>query len=953
MMRKFLVPSLIFMFAASFAFSADPAANWTYVINPGSVDYLDVARSGLPPEIYFSGGNPRYWMALRHNESSGDYDQVYFSGFYSSDIVAVKVAEVTGDSLEDILVMTDDGRLRIYDQVDKSLTATITVPSSYYTRDMAVTDVDGDGAREIIICQSGHLYVYSTSGILEWDLDGVGGSKMVIAQMDGDPALEIATTDGFVIDSETHSIQWDWYYGFGSQLAATDIDGDGCAELIVAESSYLWAYDVDLQLPKWSIPLSYSSPRSILATDLDGDGTTELLLSQNGIQLLDPVTLQMEQLIPLSDSYVYGLAAEDVDADGDIELIWGDSNGLTIADWQTGLIEWETPTAYGPFIGPERGDLDGDGRDEIAVVYKASQYSGSGCGIMVLDAASRRLRTMSALIPGDTGTCYVTDLKLRDVNRDGRLEILTAAQYSGINIVRFNADNSLQLIWSSSSSSYFYSVVADDIDNDSETEIIGGASDGYVYVYDFSQNPGPLEWQSLYLRGTVRALSTADVDQDGMIELIAMVSSGDVYVFNGETRLLEGMIMGPFTAMQVKNMDGIPSIVLANSSEELMIYRYASGQYLQTYKRELPTSSIAAFTLDWRDHVWVSTGSSTEGLYEMTLDGSILETYSGYGSNFGQRVAVSRCARQFYTAGSYVFAAFPMDESTVCSPDLDGDGISDAAVWRPDTGDWYILRSGTPGSYLATHWGQATDKTVTADYDGDGRLDLAVWRPGNGTWYILPSLTPGSFTAYQWGTSAHYPVPGDYDGDGKADVAVWDPDSGLWYILSSELPGVCSATQWGMSTDIPVPADYDGDGETDIAVWRPGNGVWYILPSGSPGSYITIQWGLSTDIPVPADYDGDEDTDIAVWRPGNGVWYILPSGSPGSYTETQWGQNGDVTVPGDYDGDGKMDMAVWRPGNGIWYILPSSSSGSYTAVQWGYDTDVPISRQTGILGSLP
>ena len=42
--------------------------------------------------------------------------------------------------------------------------------------------------------------------------------------------------------------------------------------------------------------------------------------------------------------------------------------------------------------------------------------------------------------------------------------------------------------------------------------------------------------------------------------------------------------------------------------------------------------------------------------------------------------------------------------------DVDGEGITDVAVWRPDTGIWYTLPSDTQGSYAATPWGltQAT-----------------------------------------------------------------------------------------------------------------------------------------------------------------------------------------------------------------------------------------------------
>jgi hypothetical protein len=957
MMRILFVLSLIFILIPISATAADPKASWTYAAFENSTDIIAISQGITPPEIYISGGNNRYWLALRHNAANGGYDQAYFSGFYSSYIIAIKVAEVTGDSVDDIVVLTENGRIQIFDQTSKALIRTITAPYSY-SGDMGIVDLDGDGSNEIILCQSGHLFVYTASGSLKWELDNVGGSRMVVAQMDGDPSLEIATTDGYVIDAATHAIQWDWIYGFGSQLTAADIDDDGYDELIVSENSYLWAYDVDQQLPKWSVPLSYSS--TLFATDADADGSTEIVVSpqySGNMVLLDPVTLDQELLFSNQSSYVYSLAVGDVDADGETELLWGDSVQLNIADLQARLVEWASPHTNAPFVGPEIGDLDGDGRQEMAVVFRSSQYSG-GCSVMVFDAFSRGLRALSDPILGGSYCESINDLKLRDVDRDGRLEILTASGYSGrIDILGFNADNSFTAKWTNSSSYSFSSVDAADIDNDQTTEIIGGGSDGYVYVFSYGSSPGPLEWKSLYLRAAVKALAVADTNQDGIREIVAMGNSGDVYVFNGVTKELEDMLMGPFIAMQVQNVEGILSIVLGNSNGELMIYHYSSGTYVQTYKRKMTNYGIEAFTVDWRDHVWLNTTydsySNTATLYEMTLNGSILETFSGYGQYFGRHVAISQCSRYVYAGGYYLVAAFPVDGAPSCHPDLDGDGKSDVAVWRPDTGVWYQLRSSAPGTYSSTPWGLETDKAVPADYDGDGRIDLAVWRPEDGTWYIYLSSSQGSFLSRQWGALSQHPVPGDYDGDGKTDLAVWDQSNGLWYILGSKFPDTYSATPWGMSTDVPVPGDYDGDGSVDIAVWRPDNGVWYILLSSSPGAYLCVQWGMSTDIPAPGDYDGDGKADISVRRAEDGVWYTLLSGNPGSYVSTLWGLPGDVPVSGDYDGDGKMDIAVWRADDGVWYILPSGSPGTYTSIQWGLSTDVPISSLTSILGLMP
>jgi hypothetical protein len=50
------------------------------------------------------------------------------------------------------------------------------------------------------------------------------------------------------------------------------------------------------------------------------------------------------------------------------------------------------------------------------------------------------------------------------------------------------------------------------------------------------------------------------------------------------------------------------------------------------------------------------------------------------------------------------------------------------------------------------------DKPFIGDYDGDGKADIAVWRPNLGIWFILPSGSPGTYTATQWGLITDQPV---------------------------------------------------------------------------------------------------------------------------------------------------------------------------------------------------
>jgi hypothetical protein len=288
--------------------------------------------------------------------------------------------------------------------------------------------------------------------------------------------------------------------------------------------------------------------------------------------------------------------------------------------------------------------------------------------------------------------------------------------------------------------------------------------------------------------------------------------------------------------------------------------------------------------------------------------------------------------------------------------DFDGDGRSDAGIFRPSqmpNALWYAPQSG--GGAFQIYFGASGDIPVPADYDGDGKADAVIWRPSSGLWYGPRTGAASIVTQMILGQNGDIPVPCDYNGDGAVDPAIWRPSTGLWYGVKRDGSAVVLNTSFGQTGDIPVPADYDGDGKCDPGIYRPSvspNALWYALLSG--GGVFQIYFGASGDIPVAADYDGDGKADAAIFRPSTGLWYGPRTGAAQIVIQMNLGQNGDLPIPADYDGDGAMDPAIYRPGTGLFYGVKRDGSAVVLNTNLGQASgDQPTTRRPGYPGVYP
>jgi len=240
--------------------------------------------------------------------------------------------------------------------------------------------------------------------------------------------------------------------------------------------------------------------------------------------------------------------------------------------------------------------------------------------------------------------------------------------------------------------------------------------------------------------------------------------------------------------------------------------------------------------------------------------------------------------------------------------DYDGDGTSDAAVFRPSDGSWAIR------NLTRTFFGSDSDHPASGDYNGDGTADIAVFRPSAGLWSVR------GLSRFYFGGTFDQAVPRDYNGNGTTAAAIFRPSAGMWATRGSE------RVYFGSSRDTVAPGDYDADGRTDVAIYRPSIGLWSVR------NLTRFYFGSLLDRPCPGDYDGDGTWEGALFRPDEGQWMVRQG------TRYWYGGDADLLVPADYDGDGIDDAGLFRDSEQSWMVR------DLTRFYFGDYWDIPATR---------
>ncbi len=697
------------------------------------------------------------------------------------------------------------------------------------------------------------------------------------------------------------------------------------------------------------------------------------------------------------------VAMGDLDGDGKLDLAIANAGDNTVSVLRntstSGNASFATQLTFATGVAPRSiaiGDLDGDGKPDLAIVNVGDGTNPSTVSVLRNTSTSGSVNFATQLT-FSVGV-FPSSIAIGDLDGDGKLDLAIAntgdfINPSTVSVLRNTSTSgsinfATQLTFATGVAPS--SVAIGDLDGDGKPDLAianveegngnGGGHPGTVSVLRNTSTSGSVNFatQLTFAIGVEpSSVAIGDLDGDGKPDLaVANNSDSTVSVLentstsgsvNFATQLTFSTGLGP-QSVAIKDLDGDgkPDLATANfgfifdpSSVSVLRNTSSIGNINFATKhnfaaRAIP-QSVAIGDLDGDGKPDLATANSADNTV------SVLRNTSSIGN-------ISYATQLSFSTGSV--------PQSVAIGDLDGDGKPDLAIANQGDSTVSVLRNtSTSGSVnfatqLSFSTGVGSFSVAMGDIDGDGKPDLAIANSGDDTVSVLRNTsTSGNVNfatqlTFSVGSSPQSVVIGDIDGDGKPDLAIANSSDNTVSVLrnTSTSVNINFATQLtfsvGSSPQSVVIGDLDGDGKLDLAIANSGDftnpsTVSVLRNTSTSGNVnfatqLTFATGVAPSSVAIGDLDGDGKPDLAIANSFNNTTSVLrntsTSGSINFATQLTFSSFGSFSVAiGDLDGDGKPDLATADSFNNTTSVLRNTSSSGNI----NFATALPFSTGIG------
>ncbi|MFC6221990.1 FG-GAP-like repeat-containing protein [Hymenobacter artigasi] len=863
-------------------------------------------------------------------------------------------------------VVTLSGAVAFAAKVDA---ATGSVPYS-----VSIGDVDGDGLPDLVVANSSSTTVSvlrntSAAGTVSFaaKVDFATGTTPIavsIGDVDGDgrPDLAVANYGSSTVSvlrntgtagTVSFAAKVDFAVGLYPYSVSTgDLDADGRPDLAVANSGSATVSVLRNTSAAGTVSFATkadfatgTNPLSVSMGDVDGDGRPDLAVANYGSNTVSVLrntsagsTIDFAAKVDFATGSVpYSVSIGDVDGDGRPDLAVANSGSSTVSVLRNtstaGTVSFATKADFATGTSPRSvsmGDLDGDGRPDLAV----GNYSSATVSVLRNTGAAGTVG-FAAKADFATGTNPLS-VSMGDLDGDGRPDLLAASNGSNtVSVLR-------QVVPVPTISSLApTSGVAGTVVTLTGTYLTGAT---VVAVNGVAVSPTAVTATTCTFVVPAGASPT---------QSISVTTPGGPSVAS-TAFTVRLAVAGTSPAANARTAPPSGSAVAITFTEPVTA---ASAGTMRVFSAQLGGRKAGAVAVAGSTASFAATAGTPRTSFapgevvSVTLPAGVL---GAGGLAAGKRVyqfttAVSGPGRGDFQPGSA--PAVGLNPQCLATGDVNGDGYPDVVTANYGAGTVSVRLGTGTGTFVPAPEVSVGAQPVClalADVDGDGDLDLLVGVGSTATLNVRLNDGSGGFSGSQnvpVGSLPTIVAPGDVDGDGDLDFVVSNGSANTVSVRLNNGSGVFSAPATGAEVAVGngpysvALGDLDGDGDLDFATGNiSANTVSVRLNDGTggfsaPAANAEVAVAAGPNGLVLGDLDGDGDLDLAVAGSGTNVATVLRNdgtGSLGTRTDVPTGTNPNFAALGDVDGDGDLDLLTAN-NSGSLSVRLNNGSGTFAA----------------------